>query len=146
MTNIMLGIDIDHDIESVWERLADLASHRTWMTDADRIDFVGAQREGVGTTMAVVTRIGPFRVTDVMVVTAWDEPDVISVVHEGLVTGEGDFTLTRTSGGTRLDWNESLSFPLRLGGSLGEVIAAPILRRIWVGNLNRFAASVGEAG
>ncbi len=144
MTNIRLSIDIEHDIDRVWNRLADLASHSGWMVDAERIDFVGAQRAGVGTTMQVLTRVGPFRMTDVMVVTRWDAPVLMSVVHEGLVAGEGDFRLTRSEGGTSLDWNESLSFPLRLGGRVGEVIAAPVLRRIWAGNLARFAASVGE--
>lgn len=146
MKAIAVSIGIEHDIHTVWQQLADLASHGEWMIDAERIDSVGTQREGVGTTMKVLTRVGPFRTTDLMVVSQWDEPSLMSVVHEGLVVGEGDFRLTSSVTGTRLDWEEHLTFPARLGGRVGEAIAAPILRRIWAGNLARFAASVTEGG
>ena len=145
MTTFTLSIEIAHDIDAVWECLADLASHSEWMADAVRIDFVGLQREGVGTTMKVLTRVGPFRTNDVMVISEWARPHLMSVVHKGLVSGAGEFSLKIVVGGTRLDWNETLTFPTRLGGRVGAAIAAPFLRRIWAANLARFASSVVES-
>jgi hypothetical protein len=124
----------------VWRSVADLASHVEWMADAEAIRFTSSRRRGVGTTMEVDTRVGPLRLTDVLEVTEWRRGRAIGVRHTGLVGGTGRFTLRRSRlrpRSTRFTWEERLAFPAWLGGPLGALVAAPVLRRIWRGNLRR---------
>ena len=134
----------DRSPEHVWAALSSLADHATWMRDAERIEFTSAQRRGVGTAFTCATRVGPLRTLDRMVVTAWEEGAVIAVTHRGLVTGEGRFRLEGVGGGTRLTWTEELTLPWWFGGRLGEVLARPILRALWRGNLQRFEATLAN--
>lgn len=78
-----------------------------------------------------------------MAVTEWEEAATMGVRHEGLVTGEGRFTLTATGdGATTFTWAEQLRFPWWMGGPLGGLVGAPVLRAIWRGNLRRLKALV----
>lgn len=133
--------------EAVWRELADLAGHVDWMADAESIEFTSEQRHGVGTTFDCATRIGPLRTTDRMEVTRWQEGRELGVRHIGLVTGEGVFTLRPADPEgrrTQLDWVERLRFPWYLGGPLTGLLARPVLRSIWRGNLRRLASRVIE--
>ena len=70
----------------------------------------------------------------------------MGVRHEGVVTGVGEFHLSETSsGGSRFSWREDLSFPLWLGGPIGEVVAKPILTAVWKRNLKKLKASLEKA-
>ena len=122
--------------QQVWPHLADLRSHVEWMADAERIRFTGAQRRGVGTSFECDTKVGPFRLTDSMQVTEWEEGRLIGVRHDGLVAGAGRFTIERLDRGerTRFTWEEQLEFPWRL--------ATPVLAAIWRRNLARLKARV----
>jgi uncharacterized protein YndB with AHSA1/START domain len=125
---------------AVWPVVADLASHVDWMADAESIRFTTRRRSGVGTTMEVATRVGPFRLTDVLEVTEWRPGRSIGVRHAGLVGGTGRFTLRRSRlrpRSTRFTWEERLSFQAWLGGPLGAAVAAPVLRQVWRRNLRR---------
>lgn len=130
---------IDAGPQRVWPHLADLESHVEWMADAYDIRFAGPQRRGVGTRFDCDTRVGPFRLTDSMQVTEWEEGRVIGVRHEGLVTGEGRFTIERLDRGerTRFTWEEQLRFPWRL--------ATPVLAAIWRRNLARLKTRIEAA-
>jgi hypothetical protein len=117
------------------------------MADAAAIRFTGDRRAGVGTTFECETRIGPLRTTDLMEVTEWRERRAMGVRHVGLFTGTGRFLLRRSPRGrTRLTWDEDLRFPWWLGGPVGAVVAAPVLRAVWRGNLRRLAALVTGTG
>jgi hypothetical protein len=142
-----MGIRVEKSVqasrEEVWAELANLANHASWMKDAVELEFLGAQRSGIGTRMRVPTRVGPFRTTDVLEVTGWVEGESISVDHEGLVSGSGQFTLDGDTP-TVVVWEETLRFPWWIGGPVAAVFAHPILRAIWAGNLRRFAAQFLE--
>lgn len=144
-TTIELQQSIAAPIDRCWEHLRDLESHTTWMKDALAIEFLGEQTQGVGVTMRCKTRIGPFTTNDVMDVTLWEEGRQIGVAHRGMVTGEGVFTLNAQGSATTLAWRESLHFGWLLGGLVGEIIAKPIMKRIWKANLQRFAQLVEGA-
>lgn len=142
-----MGIRVEKSVqasrEEVWAELANLANHASWMKDAVELEFLGAQRSGIGTRMRVPTQVGPFRTTDVLEVTGWVEGESISVDHEGLVSGRGQFTLDGDAP-TVVVWEETLRFPWWIGGPVAAVFAHPILRAIWAGNLRRFAAQFLE--
>ena len=134
--------------EAVWSELSEIADHVTWMRDAVAIRFLGAQRRGIGTAFACDTRIGPFRVTDVMEVTEWEPRAVIAVRHVGRVGGDGRFSLEAGigdgDGTTTVRWVERLALPWWLGGRLGGRAARPLLRAVWAGNLQRLRRRVEE--
>jgi carbon monoxide dehydrogenase subunit G len=123
-----------------WNALADIASHVEWMADAESITFVTDQRRGVGTAFECLTKVGPLTTRDKMTVTEWDEGSRLGVAHSGIVTGTGVFELREAgTNATQLSWTEALRFPIFLGGAVGAFVAKPVLRRIWRGNLERFA-------
>ena len=140
MPRIRVSTTLPAPPEAVWADVADLASHVRWMADAESLRFTTRRRAGVGTTVEVATRVGPFRLTDVLEVTEWRPRRAIGVRHAGIVRGTGRFTLRRgwlRPGSTRFTWEERLVFPPWLGGPLGAAVAAPVLRRVWRGNLRR---------
>jgi len=144
---IRISVDIDAPLDRVWEEAADLASHVEWMRDADRIDFEGEQRTGVGTTMNVLTKIGPLATTDVIEITSWVDGTEIGVVHRGVVTGTGRFLLEELSPTrTRFTWEEHLDLPWYFGGNLGRPISGRVLGAVWRGNLERLKARVEREG
>jgi len=138
MAGITVSIEINAPIERVWDRLSDLSSHSEWMQDAESIEFLTELREGVGTAIRVVTRVGPLRTADILEVTAWEPPSTLAVLHRGVVTGVGRFALTEIDTGTRFAWSETLSFPRWAGGPITGIAARPVLRSIWRRNLVRF--------
>ncbi|QGG94620.1 SRPBCC family protein [Actinomarinicola tropica] len=145
MPSIRTSIRIPAPPARVWQELADISTHVEWMADAVAIRFTTDQQEGVGTTFECDTKVGPLRLVDVMEVTSWEDERRMGVRHVGLVTGTGEFTLTPAGadgGLTDLTWTESLVFPWYLGGPLGARVATPVLRRIWEGNLRRFARRI----
>jgi uncharacterized protein YndB with AHSA1/START domain len=131
---------IDAPRHKVWRDVKDLASHVEWMDDAEEIEFTTARHSGVGTGFRCRTRVGPVRFDDHMVVTQWEPPRCIGIHHDGVVTGEGLFTLRRrVRGGTVFRWEERLHFPWWLAGPLGGALARPLLRRVWRRNLANLA-------
>jgi hypothetical protein len=142
MSNIQVSIDIDRPLIDVWDQVSRLEDHAHWMGDVVSITFEEGQVHGVGTTMNVLTRVGPFTTTDVIVVEEWNAPHSIVVSHQGLVSGHGGFHLEAQGVKTRFMWCESLSFPWYLGGGITAAVARPIMARIWRANLRRFAATL----
>lgn len=117
--------------------MADLKSHTGWMRDARSIEFTSEHHRGEGTRMEVLTVVGPFRTKDIMEVVGWAEGRSIKVRHEGLVTGEGTLQVEAVGEGSRVIWDETLSFPWWLGGQVTAWLARPVLAAVWRGNLRR---------
>jgi hypothetical protein len=136
-------ITINAPPAAVWAEIKRIDSHVEWMRDAKSIRLLSKRRTGVGTEFECETGIGPLVTTDVLVVTEWRPRRALGITHRGAVRGDGRFTLRRRrSGRTRFCWRERLRFPWWMGGPLGELIAWPLLRGIWKGNLRRLKARV----
>ncbi|HEY3096271.1 MAG TPA: SRPBCC family protein [Acidimicrobiia bacterium] len=136
-------ITIDASPAAVWADVKRLDSHVEWMRDAESIEYRSRRRTGVGTELECRTRLGPLATTDVLVVTEWRPRRAIGMSHQGAVRGRGRFTLRRKRGGrTQFCWNERLRFPWWMGGPVGELVARPLLRASWTGNLRRLKARV----
>ena len=146
MVRISQHVDIQAPLASVWRAASDLATHDRWMADAESIVFLSETRSGPGTIMQVRTVVGPLRTTDIMEVTDWVEEKSIGVRHEGLVRGDGRFTLAPVAGGTRFSWTENLRFPLWLGGPVTAFLARPVLGLIWRRNLRGLKAQLESTG
>jgi hypothetical protein len=141
MSRIRVSTIIDATPKAVWSSIDDIGSHVEWMHDAEAIRFRTSKRRGVGTVFECDTKVGPLKLTDLMEITEWKPGKRMGVRHQGVVTGDGYFTLKRTRRGrTRFSWHERLRFPWWLGGELGGAIGAEILRFVWrrnLGNLKR---------
>jgi hypothetical protein len=147
VARIRVRTTLDATPEQVWADLADLPSHVDWMHDAVAIRFLSATSRGVGTRFECDTKVGPFRLTDVMEVTRWDPGRAMGVAHKGLVTGTGTFTLRPLRGGrTRFTWRERLRFPYLLGGPLTAIAAKPVLKRLWRRNLRNLQRRFERTG
>lgn len=144
MTRIRVSTVIDAPPQDVWTYVRDIPSHVEWMTDAEAIRMTSRRQRGVGTTFECDTRLGPFRLTDRLEVTEWEDGRAMGVRHVGLVRGSGRFTLKRQRTRTRFTWEEQLSFPWWLGGPLGGVVGAPVLRTVWRRNLRALRRRVEE--
>lgn len=142
MRPIEMEIRIPAPPEEVWAELERLEDHVEWMADAVGIEFHGDQRRGIGTSFACATKIGPLRTTDEMTITEWEEGRSMAVSHAGAVSGVGRFALSPADGGTTLTWTEQLRFPIWLGGPVGSLLARPIFRLVWRGNLGRLSERV----
>ncbi|MDE0133045.1 MAG: SRPBCC family protein [bacterium] len=137
-------VEIKAPPDFVWARLSDLSSHSEWMSDAASISFLTEQRRGVGVRMQVPTRVGIFRITDLMEIDEWIEGRRMGVRHVGPVSGWGSFELSDHPPRCRLTWTEHLRFPWYLGGVLAERSLRPVLRRIFRANLIRFQKRVED--
>lgn len=139
-TRIWIAKTIEAPKDVVWLELSSIDRHVIWMLDAVAIDFTTDQRRGVGTSFRCRTKVGPFRTTDQMTITSWIDGREIGVEHRGLVRGTGRFTLRGEMGRTCvLRWEERLTFPIWLGGPVTAMVAKPILKSIWIRNLDRLA-------
>jgi len=137
MHPITVSINLDAPLQRVWDALSDLENQKNWMGDVDSLTFATDQSQGAGTEMIVATKVGPLRLNDRMLVTAWEPPTRMTVLHQGTVQGTGEFVLAAIGGATRLTWTEDLRFPWRLGGGLTAIASRPILAAVWRQNLKR---------
>jgi len=115
------------------------------MADAGRVEPAGRTRQGVGATFTCVTRVGPLRNHDVLVVTGWDPGRRLTIEHPGRVRGVGRFELAGAGTGTASCWDEPLHCSWWRGGGAGERLARAVLRRVGREKLARRRRRV-EAG
>ena len=133
---IKVSTIINAPLKTVWNEVSRLENHTNWMNDAEKIDFLSNNSSGIGAKMKVLTVVGPIKLYDYMTVTEWVEEKTIAVDHVGIVTGKGKFILEEIdNNNTKFNWEETLKFPIYLGGFIGEFFGAPVLKLIWRKNL-----------
>ncbi len=140
--SVKVSINVAFSPSDVWQELRHIDRHVNWMMDAVSIDFIGEQREGIGTTFDCLTKIGPFKTVDRMTITEWQDGEVMGVEHRGIITGRGNFSLTPNAQGTTIEWFESLEFPWWALGTIGAIAASPVLKVLWKKNLRSFAKTL----
>lgn len=145
MATIRVSTVLDATPEQVWDSVEDIATHVEWMHDAVAIRFTSTSTSGVGTTFDCDTKVGPFRLTDRMEITAWDPPRVMGVRHVGMVTGTGEFTIDRVgTDRSGFTWRERLVFPWWMGGPIGAFFGGFVLRLVWKRNLRNLQRVVAS--
>ena len=133
---IEVSTTINKPIEVVWDEVKIMKNHVNWMQDAAKIDFLSENEDGIDTKMKVLTKVGPFSLNDIITVTKWEEMKSIGVVHEGIVTEEGAFYLSKNDDkSTKFQWIEELKAPYYLGGPIAEFFGGFVLKIIWKKNL-----------
>jgi hypothetical protein len=115
----------------VWSILVDWASQSTWMRDADEVALETRRSTGIGTIVAVRTRVlGVPLFTDRLEVVAWEPPRRLVVAHRRLIRGTGEWLVTASGTGSRFRWTEDVSLRPE---PIGEIVLAayrPLLRRL----------------
>lgn len=145
MPKIRVSTVINASTREVWRAIEDIETHVRWMEDAEAIRITSRRKDGVGTTFECDTRVGPLTMVDQMEITEWRARRAMGVRHTGAVSGTGRFTLRSLGPGrTRFTWRERLEFPWWLGGAVGGVIGAEVLRVVWKRNLRNLRRLVED--
>ena len=134
----MLEVTVEEHFEldraRLWDALADLESHREWMTDVRKLRFLTEQRSGLGTRYEIT--VGPLRVRDHIEVIAWDRPACWrSPTGSGRRGARVASVLAVDGAGTRLEWRARFEIPRWAGGRLTERFGVPATRRLLTRNL-----------
>ncbi len=88
-------------VERAWGLLMRWEDQPRWMKDADSVRVLGEQREGVGTTIDVTTRVLNVPLfTERLEVTIWEPPRRLVMAHLSFVAGVGTWRLQPVEGGT----------------------------------------------
>jgi polyketide cyclase/dehydrase/lipid transport protein len=122
------GIVLPTTPEDAWAVLVDWERQADWILDAERVDVVSSEREGVGVRLAVKTRLfGIAAFTEPMEVTGWDPPRRLEIRHGSLVAGTGVWDLVHLEGGTGFRWSEDIRLRAPLVGELAARLYRPVM-------------------
>jgi carbon monoxide dehydrogenase subunit G len=122
---------------AAWAALTDWERQPEWMGDADRVEVISPQRAGLGTTVAVRTRV--LRVplfTERLEVVGWDPPSELRIAHRSFIRGTGTWSLEPAGTGTRFRWVEDISLPVPVLGELALRVYRPSMRRLMGGAMH----------
>jgi uncharacterized protein YndB with AHSA1/START domain len=121
---------------TAWDFLVRWEEQARWLRDADAVRIESSTREGLGTRIAVRTRVLKVPAfTESLEVVEWDPPHRLVMRHRSLVRGTGAWTLESAPDGTRFTWVEDLSLPIPLLGELALLAYRPFMRRLMRGGL-----------
>jgi carbon monoxide dehydrogenase subunit G len=120
------------DVDRAWAQLVRWERQAAWLPDADEVRVIGSRREGVGTRIAVRTRVLNVRAfTDVLEVVRWQPPRLLVVAHTRLVRGSGQWRLQPAGErSTNFTWTEDVRLPVPVLGALALRAYAPVMRRL----------------
>ncbi|MEX2275855.1 MAG: SRPBCC family protein [Actinomycetota bacterium] len=122
--------------EIVWEILLDWEAQARWMRDADRVEVLSPMRRGVGTTIAVRTRVlGVPLFTERLEVTVWEPPNCLVMAHRSILRGSGTWQLMPAGDGCRFRWTEDVALPVPVLGEIALRTYRPFLRWLMGGAL-----------
>jgi carbon monoxide dehydrogenase subunit G len=132
---------------AAWAALTDWERQAEWMRDADRVEVVSAQREGVGTVLAVRTRVLHVPLfTERLEVVGWDPPRELRIAHRSFIRGAGIWSLEPAGTGTRFRWTEEIALPVPLLGELALRVYRPFMHRLMGGAMRDLQRWVGAGG
>lgn len=133
------------DPPATWDRLVRWEEQARWLRDADSVRVLGTRREGVGTTIAVKTRVLNVPVfTERLEVVAWEPPRRLVMRHRSIVRGHGTWSLEADGAGTRFAWVEDLALPVPVVGELALRVYRPFMLRLMRGGLVDLRALVAR--
>lgn len=132
---------------AAWAALTDWERQAEWMRDADRVEVISSQRSGVGTTVAVKTRVlGVPLFTERLEVVSWDPPRELRIAHRSFIRGTGTWALEPAGGGTRFRWIEEIALPVPVLGELALRVYRPFMRHLMGGAMRDLQVWVVAAG
>ena len=132
--------------EVVWRLITDWERQGDWMLEASDFVVTSPHREGVGVEAEATIKIAGIKTRDKVRVTGWDPPRRLAIEHLGWVSGAGEiYVVPSGPGRSHLFWREELYPPLGLLGALGLTVFKPLMRRIFVRDLDVLAGLAASA-
>jgi hypothetical protein len=144
MAELIETVDVQAPPERVWAALTDWSRQGEWMLATDVTPVIGPAR-GVGGRLAATTGVGlpggrRLGILDTMVITRWEPPTRVDVLHTGrFVRGSGIFEIRPRGEHATFVWTETLDLPLGALGRLGWPGVRPVMRAGVRRSLRRFA-------
>ncbi|HEY3334558.1 MAG TPA: SRPBCC family protein [Candidatus Limnocylindrales bacterium] len=128
---------VDAPINETWAVISDIPRQPEWMREMKRVAITTPGPVGVGTRGEATVRILGIGVSDPVEITAFEQPRLFAIRHEGLFTGGGVITLEAGTDGTTtiVRWTETLVPPVL--PELGALVQAPVLQAIFQDDLHR---------
>lgn len=128
------------DYISNWEKQSD------WImfTTVSRLSDSAIQQD---LNLLAITKIGPVRLVDTMVVTDWQPFNRIVIEHTGrIVLGKGIFSVQKVSNDScKFVWQEITPVPFGLIGQIGLAIFKPIINVPFNMSLKRLKSNIESA-
>ena len=144
--HLSLDVVVNAPVEAVFEAFTQWANQGEWMLGT-RVEVRVGDGRSPDSQIAGWTGLGPIGFWDTMVITRWEPPVRVDVLHTGaVVRGTGTMEVVALPDHrSRFIWSEDLDLPLGVVGRLGWPVAkAPFLAGVRA-SLQRFARLV-EAG
>jgi Polyketide cyclase / dehydrase and lipid transport len=126
---VVVDVFVDAPAERVFEALVQWSEQQRWMLGT-RVEVRAGDGRGRGSELAAWTGIGRIGIWDTMLITRWEPPHRVDVLHTGRrVRGTGSMEVVALPGGrSRFVWRESIDLPLGRLGRIGWPLARPAVR------------------
>ncbi|MEI6360697.1 MAG: SRPBCC family protein [Actinomycetes bacterium] len=124
---VRLDVVINAPVETVFEAFSQWSEQGRWMVGT-RVEVRSGDGACVGSELAAWTGAGRAGFWDTMVITRWEPPYRVDVVHTGsVVKGTGTMEVIALPGRrSRFVWAEELDLPLGVLGRIGWPVARPV--------------------
>jgi uncharacterized protein YndB with AHSA1/START domain len=123
---VRLDVIVDAPVDVVFAAVTDWPGQAEWMLGT-RVELRSGDGRSVGSELVAWTGLG-VGFWDTMVITRWDPPYRVDVLHTGaVVRGTGTMEVVALPGGrSRFVWSEELDLPLGVVGRFGWPVARPL--------------------
>lgn len=129
--------------QDAWDVLVAWETQAGWMRDADRVVVESPTRIGVGTVIAVRTRVLNIPMfAERLQVLAWDPPHRLEMAHRSFIAGTGTWELEPAGSGSRFRWTEDIALPIPLFGALALTAYRPFMRRLMSGSASALRRTI----
>ena len=124
--HVALDVIVDAPVDRVFDAFAQWEEQGRWMVGT-RVEVRVGDGRSVGSQLAAWSGAGPAGFWDTMVITRWEPPYRVDVLHTGsVVRGTGTMEVVALPDDrSRFIWSEDLDLPLGRLGRLGWPLVRP---------------------
>jgi len=124
--HLSLDVVVNAPVEAVFDAFTQWAQQGEWMLGT-RVEVRVGDGHSQDSQIAGWTGLGPVGFWDTMIITRWEPPYRVDVLHTGaIVKGTGTMeVLALPEGRSRFVWSEGLDLPLGVLGRIGWPLVKP---------------------
>lgn len=143
IVTLTFSIVINSTPQTIFEYVSDWEKQSDWIlfTTVKLVEGLPNQKDPL---LLAVTKFGPLKVVDTMVVTDWQPYERIVVEHTGrIVLGKGVFTIKNTiNEASTFTWQEITPIPFGLFGQICLVLAKPVMNIVFGKSLRKLKNNI----